>query len=76
LNDADGKALDNVLLFLTVEEAKELRHDLDDLLKKKPSTGHAHIPDADYKRELTICVYDANDLDGLDERSRKLIREP
>lgn len=32
-----------------------------------------HISSSDHSREITVCLYDANDLDGFDERSVAII---
>ena len=66
------KPLNNLILYLTVSEARELRSSLDDLIKNS-SNNHAHISSEDYQKELTVCLYDAANLNGLNERSRKLI---
>lgn len=63
LNQDNDKSIDNILLCLTESEAKELS---DSLLKTiaKPKRNHAHIPSNDYEKEVTICIYDENDIDA------------
>jgi hypothetical protein len=46
-------------------------------LMAAPLNSHEHVSDAEYKREITVCVYDDSpgaDLDGLGERARNVIR--
>lgn len=57
LNEDNGKAIDRALLCLTREEALELMSSLKEVLEK-PESYHSHIPSNDYKKELTICLYD------------------
>ncbi|TVL96338.1 MAG: hypothetical protein CV087_23805 [Candidatus Brocadia sp. WS118] len=70
--DAD-KRIDRLTLYLTRHEAEELKNDLFQIIEN-PIQNHLHISSDDYKKELTICIYDEN-LRGFDERSKKLILE-
>lgn len=70
--DTDKKA-NKVTIYLTLNEAQEMRDSLEALLNDTKRFRHEHIPDQDFKREITICVYTEDDLSGLDERSKKLI---
>jgi hypothetical protein len=71
--DEDGdKAIHRVTLYLTKSEAAELKSTLESLLAE-PGRHHEHVPDADYSRELTVCVYDLNMIDQFDERSKKIL---
>ena len=72
LNEDTDCACNRISLFLTNVEAQELRTILDDLLEAEPHR-HEHLSSADYKKELTICLYDDNSLDHFDERARRLI---
>lgn len=74
LDDESDKKLDTVTLFLTKEEILQLRSDLDHLIAK-PKLNHAHLSSEDYKKEITVCVYDEEDLQGFHPRSIKLIKE-
>ena len=70
-----SKAIDNVILYLTKEEASQLQYDLQSLLENFQVGNHHHINDVDYKREITVTIYDENDVTELDERSRRIIQE-
>lgn len=74
LDDESDKKLDNVSIFLTKEEAVQLRGYLDQLLDN-PKLQHSHMSSSDYQKEITICLYDEKNLDSLNQRSIKLIRE-
>ncbi|MBI2743648.1 MAG: hypothetical protein HYX48_07000 [Chlamydiales bacterium] len=68
------KKFDKVTLYLTPEEARELKDSLELLLNNK-AHHHEHIPDreSDFKREITVCIYTEDNLSSFDERSRRLI---
>ncbi len=74
--DADhDKALKNVIIYLQPEEAKELMNDLAELVEANDLKKHAHVNDLEYKHELTVVLYNENNLNGLNDRSRKLIEQ-
>ncbi|MEO2073788.1 MAG: hypothetical protein ABGX20_00005 [Bacillus sp. (in: firmicutes)] len=75
--DEDNKIpIKNVSIFLTRSEAAEMVDSLNDILENfQHNADHAHINDNDYKREITICVYEDNDLRGFNEEAKKLINE-
>lgn len=66
------KKVNNVILYLTPEEAQEMKDSLEILLKNKDH-HHSHIPDKDFKKEITICIYREDNLSSFDEHSKKLI---
>ena len=72
LDEISNKSLKNVTLYLTPLEASELRDSLDELLKK-PLNNHAHISNESFQKEITVCVYDVNNLNGFNDRSIDLI---
>ena len=74
LDDESDKKLDNVSIFLTAEEARQLRSYLDQLLKN-PKAHHSHLSSTDYQKEITICVYDMENLNSFDQRTKKLLKE-
>lgn len=75
LDEDNDKKLDRVSLYLTIEEAQELFDDLESLLKK-PKANHAHISNENFDKEITISIYDEDDLSGYEfnDRSIKLIK--
>ena len=72
LDDGSNKKLDNVSIFLTREEAAQLRGYLNQLLDN-PKLQHSHLSSADYQKEITVCLYDEKNLENFDERSKRLI---
>ncbi len=72
LDEISDKSLENVILYLTQLEALELRDSLNDLLKK-PLNNHSHISSDDFQKEVTVCIYDVENLNGFNARSIDLI---
>ena len=74
-DERSRKRFNGVTVFLTAAEAKECRDALDSLLRGAPNS-HAHVSSVDFKTEITLCVYSADDAETfaqLDERARRLI---
>lgn len=69
-----SRRLDAIGLFLTREEALQLRSYLEQLLAD-PGMHHVHLSSDDYQKEVTVSIYDMANLEGFDERSKQLIRE-
>jgi hypothetical protein len=74
LDEDSNKKLDRVTLYLTRSEAEELRDDLERILAN-PRGNHAHLSSKDFRKEITICIYDDTMLNDFNERSKKLIKE-
>lgn len=74
LDPGNDKKLDEVGLYLTREEAIKLRSNLEQLLADR-GMHHVHLSNDDYQKEVTVSIYDVANLEGFDERSKKLIRE-
>ena len=55
VDEISDKSLENVVLYLTVSEALELKDSLEDLLEK-PINNHIHISDESFQKEITVCV--------------------
>lgn len=68
------RALHNIGLYLTPEEARQLLGYLEDLLKD-PDNNHAHLTDSEYQHEITISIYTDSNVFFYDERSKRLISE-
>lgn len=73
LNEIDEISLKKIILFLTMEEALELRDSLNDLIER-PLDNHSHITSDDYKKEVTVCIYDLNNLEGFGQKAIDLIQ--
>jgi hypothetical protein len=72
LDEESDKKLDRVCVYLTKEEAVQLRGYLNQLLDN-PGLHHSHLSSSDYRKEVTVCIYTNDNLSAFDERSRKLI---
>lgn len=72
LDDDSDKKLDTISIFLTKDEALQFQSYLDQLLKN-PKLQHSHLSSTDYQKEITICLYDEQTLEGFSERSKRLI---
>ena len=72
--DTDKK-INRVILYLTIDEAQELKDSLELIINNSEKHHHEHIPDRedDFKREITVCIYREDNLSTFDERSRELI---
>lgn len=74
LDEDTDKKINHVSVFLTRNEGMNLRNALTDLLDH-PENHHDHVSSEDYQKEITIAIYDQENLKGFDQRSRKLILE-
>lgn len=74
-NQDTDKKVNKVTLFLTYEEAAELKDSLELILENSEKHNHEHIPDREdaFKREITVCIYKMDNLSGFNDRSKKLI---
>lgn len=75
LNEDNNKSMKNALLLLTVQEASELRDDLERLISQKIFNDHSHINDSDYEHALTIALYNPDNIEEFNERTKKLISQ-
>ena len=74
LDEQNDKSLDAVIIYLTKKEAAELRDSLEQILVNHLGR-HEHVSSDDYRKELTVCVYETDHLDRFDDRSKRLIVE-
>ena len=72
LNQDDDRVVQRLLLLLTQGEAVELKNSLE-LLLANSAGRHEHIPGDDYRKEITIAIYDQTTLESFDSRSQTLI---
>jgi hypothetical protein len=74
LDDEADKKLNNISVFLTKEEAVQLRSYLNQLLEN-PKLHHVHLSSNDYQKEITVCIYNEESLENFHSRAIKLIKE-
>ena len=72
LNAELDTVIHNVVIYLTRDEAKQMKDFLEQLLEE-PELHHVHVNDNNYSHEVTISVYDQDNLNSFDERSKRLI---
>jgi len=77
LDMATQQPLRNVIVYLTREEAIQVRSALDQLLAITDDAvaEHIHINDSEYRHELTLTIYTKANIDKFDARSRQLLLE-
>lgn len=71
-NEDTDKKVNKITLYLTPDEASEMKDSLEVLLKNDKH-HHEHIPDREFKKEITVCIYREDNLSTFDERSKKII---
>lgn len=75
-DEDNKKSIKNVSIYLTKIEAKEMLDSLNDILENfQHNADHAHINDTNYKREITVCVYDENNVTGFNDEAKRIIKE-
>jgi hypothetical protein len=74
LDKTTDKSANNICLYLTLDEANQLRDFLSELIED-PNQHHTHVEDFDSEKELTVAVYTESNLHQFDARSRRLIAE-
>jgi len=72
LDESTDQSITNVTLYLTLSEAIEMLDSLPALITG-PLNNHSHISSDDHQKEITVCVYDRENLNGFSERSKNLI---
>ena len=75
LNRDIDKSVKNLLILLTPEEAIELRDGLEHLISENISQNHVHFNDFDFKREITVAIYNRDNDHLFDNRTKQLISE-
>ena len=73
-DEESDRSLSKIIVFLTKSEAEELKSDLNSLLCD-PMGNHTHLSSDDYRKEITVCIYDEARLEGFSDRAKRLIRE-
>lgn len=75
LNDTIDKSISEVVLILMVPEASEFRDKIKQLNTPQMVNDHSHINDTEYKKEITVSVYNAKSLENYNSRAKRLILE-
>lgn len=72
LDEVTDEATNRLVIILTVSKAGELRDGLKSLLSRNVKGDHVHISDQEYKKEITVSLYDRNILHTFSQRFQKL----
>jgi len=72
LDETSDKSINNLTLLLTKAEAIQFIGYLE-LLTEDDIGGHYHLSNKDYSKEITLVLYDENDISLFNERYKKLI---
>lgn len=73
LDVENNKTLKKANIYLTRSEAQELLDDLTTMIENKEKAFHVHVDDVTYEHEITLAIYEENDLTSFDDRSKKII---
>ena len=68
------RTIKSVSIFLSVEEAKELKDSLA-ILIKEPFKKHLHVNDDKFEHEITVSVNTDEVIESYSERFKKVIVE-
>ena len=74
-NEDEDDRIQNVLFLLTKKEATDLRNELDKLLESEKTGVFRKVNDADYRKEISVAIYDKTNYESFDGRMKRLIRE-
>ena len=74
-NEDEDDRIQNVLFLLTKKEATNLRDELDKLITSEKTGAFKKVNDADYRKEISVAIYDKTDYANFDGRMKRLIRE-
>jgi len=71
LNTDTNSPTKNICIYLTSAEALQMLGYLEQLVAEPDE--HYHLNDEDFEREISLVIYNPNDLSGFDARSKRLI---
>lgn len=75
LDDETDKTLKRITILLTKKEMRQLQGYVRQLLEEKPSSDHHHLSTDDYQKEITLCLYDPNNIEAFQEFIQKIIQQ-
>lgn len=74
-DDISNKKIDKLILLLTKEEILQLEDYLKQFINKSKNDGlHFHLSSEDYRKEITVCIYNPDNIKALHHRAQMLIR--
>ena len=75
IDEDANKKIDSVIIILNKNEIQQLLGYAKQLLEEVPSSDHYHLSSDDYKKEITICMYNSESINQLHPEIQKLINE-
>jgi len=73
LDEKTNKGVNLLTLLLKKQEAEQLVAYLNLLLESESSKDHHHLSNDDYSKEITIALYEENDIEHFSDRCKELI---
>ncbi len=71
LNNGTDASLKNITIYLTKSEARQMIGYLEQIIDEP--NQHFHLDDEMFEHEVTLVVYQENNLASFDARSKRLI---
>ena len=69
------RKIDNVTLLLTIDEAKELKDGISQLLYAD-DLHHVHVSSSDYQTEISVSIVEKNNIESYHSDIRMIINGP
>ena len=73
LDQNTNKSIKNITVLLEKAEAIQLMGYLEELVVDEKQNAHYHLNNADYSKEITIALYDNDNLSNFSDRYKLLI---
>jgi len=73
LDDESNKKLSCITIILTRNEIQQMLGYAKQLLESSPPSDHYHLSSEDYQKEITLCVYEPENISDFHPRIQKLI---
>ena len=74
-DEKNNKTLKSLTLLLSKSEAIQFIGYLEELVSEGAEKEHFHLNNEDYSKEITLALYDVNDINHFSDRYKKLILE-
>jgi len=69
------KSIKTLTLLLQETEARQLLGYLEMLLTEAGQNEHHHLNNEDYSKEITVALYDENNIESFSDRVKTLIQD-
>ena len=74
IDDESDKKISCVTLILTKSEIQQMLGYAKQLLENPLSSDHYHLSSEDYQKEITLCIYDPENIKCFNSRIQNLVR--